>query len=81
MNPDGEGHREQAQAKSSRGEREAPDEEGEEVESPKRKVIRVESEGTQDYERESLDVSREEAEEIKFRPKRDQRPTKAYVSV
>ena len=49
MNPDGEGHREQAQAKSSRREREVPGEEGEEVKSPKRKVIRVESEETKDY--------------------------------
>ena len=36
--------------------------------SPKRKVIRVESEETQDYARESLDISREEAEEISFVP-------------
>ena len=49
VNPDGEGHREQAQAKSSRGEREVLREEGEEVTSPKRKVIQVESEETQDY--------------------------------
>ena len=31
VNPDGEGHREQAQAKSTRREREAPGEEGEEA--------------------------------------------------
>ena len=68
MNPGGEGHREQAQAKSSRREREAPGEEGEEVRDPKRKVIRVESEETQDYVKESLDLSREEAEETSFVP-------------
>ena len=61
MKPGGEGHREQAQARSSGREREVPVEEGEEVESPKRKVIRVESEETQDYVREARDLSREEA--------------------
>ena len=45
-----------------------PWDEGAEVESPKRKVIRVESEETQDYVRESLTLSREEAEEISFVP-------------
>ena len=49
--PDGEGHHEQEQVKSSRRQSEAPGEEGEEVKSPKRKVIRVESEETQDCER------------------------------
>ena len=68
MNPVGEGHREQAQAKCSRREREAPGEEGDEVKCQKRKVIRVESKDTQDYVRESLDLSREEAEEISFMP-------------
>ena len=38
-----------------------------ESQSPKRKVIRVESEETQDYVRESLNVSQEE-EEISFVP-------------
>ena len=37
----------------------APREEGAEVQSPKRKVIRVESEETQDYVRESLKLSLE----------------------
>ena len=41
LNTDGEGHREQAEAKSFRREREVPGEEGEEVKSPKRKVNRV----------------------------------------
>ena len=35
-----------------------------EVKSPKRKVIRVESEETQDYVREANDMNQEEAEEI-----------------
>ena len=68
MNPDGEGRHERVQAKSSRRESEAPGEEGEEVKSPKRKVIRVESEETQDYVREAMDLSHEEAEEISFVP-------------
>ena len=68
MNPDGEGHHELAQAKSSRRESEAPGEEGEEVKSPKRKVIRVESEETQDNVREAKDLNQEEAEEISFVP-------------
>ena len=37
-----------------------------EIQSPKRKVIRVESEETQDYDRESLNLSPEGAEEIGF---------------
>ena len=49
--------------------------------SPKGKVILVVSEETQDYVREALDLSREEAEEISFVAKCDQNPTKAYVSV
>ena len=45
-----------------------PCDEGAEVQSPKRKVIRVESEETQDHVRESLNLSQEEAEEISFVP-------------
>ena len=66
---EGESHHEQVQAKSFRKGSEAPGEDDdEEVESPKRKVIRVESEETQDYVREAKDMSREEAEEIRFVP-------------
>ena len=68
VNPDGEGHREQAQAKSSRRERESPGEEGEEVKSPKRKVIRVESEETLDHVKEAMDLSQEGAEKVSFVP-------------
>ena len=68
VNPDGEGHREQARAKSPRREREAPGEEGEEAKAPKRKVIRVESEETQDYVKGAMDLSQEDAEEISFVP-------------
>ena len=63
-----EGRHERVQAKSSRGESEAPEEEGEEVKSRKRKVIRVESSETQDYVREATDLSQEEVEEISFVP-------------
>ena len=45
----------------------APGDEGAEIQSPKRKVIRVESEETQDYVRESLNLSRDEAEETTLR--------------
>ena len=68
MNPNGEGHHERTQAKSSRRESEAPGEEGEEVKSPKRNVIRVESPETQDYVREAMGLSQEEAEKISFVP-------------
>ena len=53
------------QVNSSRRESEAPREEGEEVKSPKRKVLRVESEETQDYLR-AYDLNHEESEEISF---------------
>ena len=62
-----------------RGQSEAPGEEGEEIKSPKRKIIRVESEDTQDYVREANDVDQvdqEEGEEISFVPS-----TKAVVSL
>ena len=80
MNPEGESRHGQVQAKMARKEREnqtkmeekinekALGDEGAEVQSPKRKVIRVESEETQDYVRESLNLSQEEAEEISFVP-------------
>ena len=79
-NPEGESHHGQVRAKITRKEREnqtkieekvhgkAPSNEGAEVQSPKRKVIRVESEETQDYVRESLNLSQDEAEEISFLP-------------
>ena len=66
--PDGEGRHERVQVKSSRRGNEAPGEGGEEVKSPKRKVIRVESEETQDYVREANDLNQEESEEISFVP-------------
>ena len=48
--------------------RKGPGEEGDDVKGPKRKLIRVESEETQDYVKESLDLSWEEAEDVSFVP-------------
>ena len=61
----GEGHHEREQ-ETSRRQREAPGEEGEEIESPKRKVIRVKSE-------EAQDVRKAGSGRNKFRTERDQR--------
>ena len=47
---------------------EVPQEASAEIQSPKRKVIRVESEETQDYVCETLAISQEEAEEMGFVP-------------
>ena len=44
-------------------EKEVPGEEGEEIKSPRRKVIRVESEETQDYVRQAKSAEQEEVEE------------------
>ena len=80
VNPEGEGRHGQVRATMARKDREnqtqmeekvdgvAPGDEGAEVQSPKRKVIRVGSEETQDYVRDSLNLCREEAEEISFVP-------------
>ena len=46
----------------------APQEVGAEIQSPKRKVNRVEPEETQDYVRETLAIGQEEAEEMGFVP-------------
>ena len=91
MNPEGEGRHEQVRAKITRKEKikrrwkkrlmERPSDGGAEIQSPKRKVIRVESEETQDYLREALNLSEEGTRRNKFRAKRDQLPTKAHVLV
>ena len=86
MNPEGESRLEQIRAKNTRKKqremerevgRNALCEEGAEIQSQKRKVIRVESEETQASVRKSLNVSRDE----ELRAKRDQHPTKAHVFV
>ena len=64
---DGESRHEQVEAKLSRRGREMLNE-GEEVRSPKRKVVRVESEETQDYVREAKSTEYEEEEERTFVP-------------
>ena len=63
---DGKSHREQAEERFSRRKREVPRDGGEEIQSPKRKVIRVESEVTQDYVREAKSAEQEEEEERIF---------------
>ena len=73
-------HHERVQVKSSRRESEAPGEEGDEVKSPKRKVIRVESEETQDYVR-ANDLDHEESEEKSFVSSAISVPQKAFVSL
>ena len=66
VDPNGKGRHEREQVKKSRRQREAPGEEGEELESQQRKITRVESEETQDYVREVNDTEQEEGEEISF---------------
>ena len=71
VNPEGESRHGQVRADMARKDRESQtqmEEKVEEVQSPKRKVIRVESEETQDYVRDSLNLSLKEAEEISFVP-------------
>ena len=57
---DGEGRREQVEAKPSGRRREIPNGEGEEMESPRRKVIQVDFEKKQDYGREAKSTEQEE---------------------
>ena len=54
--------------KNHRSQSGVPGEEGEEIKSPKRKTVRVESEETQVYAREAKDTDQEEAEELSFSP-------------
>ena len=62
----GECHHERTQVNNTRKQSEAPGEEGEESKSWKRKVIRVESEETQDCVCEANDMDQEEAEKKSF---------------
>ena len=80
VNPKGESCPGHARAKMARKEKEnqatseteanqkARQEEGAEVQSPKRKIIRVESDETQDHVRDSLNFGWDEAEAISFVP-------------
>ena len=61
-NPNGAGN--EKQEKEMEVGEAAPHEASAEVQSPRRKVIRVESEETQDCLRETLAISQEEAEEM-----------------
>ena len=90
VNPEGESRHRHVRAKMARKEIEnqtrmekkanvkASWDDGAETQSPKRKVIRVESKETQGYVRESLNLSQEEAEEISFVPSA---LTRTYVLV
>ena len=64
----GEFHHERGQVKHHRSQSDVPGEEGEEIKSPKRKIIRAESEETQDYARKAKDTDQEEVEELSFVP-------------
>ena len=80
VNPEDEGRHTHARTKVARKERENQTQsekeanqialhgEGAEVQSPKSKVVRMESEETQDFVRESSNLSQEEAGEISFVP-------------
>ena len=77
---DGESRHEQVEAKLSRRGREMLNEGGE-IRSPERKVIRVESEETQDYVREGKSTEYEEEEERTFVPSAMSVPLKPFVSL
>ena len=64
----GECHHEREQVQNSRRQSDAPGEEGEEIKSPKRKIIRVAFEETKDNARKAKDSDQEEAEEMSFVP-------------
>ena len=77
---DGESRHEQAEAKLPRRGREMLNE-GEETRSPKGKVIRVESEETQDYLREGKSTENEEEEERTFVPSAISVPLNPFCDV
>ena len=68
VDSNGEGHHGRGKVKNHRSQSGVQGEEGEEIKSPKRKVIRVESEETQDYVREAKSTDQEEVEELSFVP-------------
>ena len=74
---DGKSRRKQEE-RSSRREREAP---GKEIKSPKRKVIRVESEETQDYVKRVKEYGAGRNGREDFRTERDERSARAVVSL
>ena len=80
VNLDGESRREQVKAKRSRRGREILNE-GEESLSPKRKVIRVESEETQDYVREEKSTEFEGRGREDSHTERGERSAEALVSL
>ena len=69
------------QVNNSRRDSEVPGEDGEEIESPRRTVIRVESEETHDSVREANDLNQQEAEELSFVPSAISVPQKPFFSL
>ena len=77
-----EGHHEREQSEKTRSQSDLPGEEGEEnLKARREKLIRVESEETQDHVREAKDTDQEEAEETEFRTERDQLSAKSRCFV
>ena len=74
--PQGEGRHERVQVINSRRQTEAQGEEGGVIKSPKRKIIQVESEETQDYVREANYMDQEEGEVLSFVPSASSVPQK-----
>ena len=68
VDSDGESHHGRGKVKNHRSQSGVSGEEGEEIKSPKRKVIRVEFEETQDYVSEAKNTDQEEVEELSFAP-------------
>ena len=66
VDSNGKGHHGRGKAKNHRSRSGVPG--GEEIKSPKRKVVRVESEETQDFVREAESTNQEEVEGLSFVP-------------
>ena len=68
VDSNGAGHHGRGKVKNHRSQSFVPGKEGEEIKIPKRKVIQVESEDTQDYVRDARSTDQEEVEELSFVP-------------
>ena len=66
VDSNGEGHHGRGKVKNHRSQRGVQGEEDEEIKSPKKKVIWVGSEETQDYVREAKSTDQQEVEELSF---------------
>ena len=81
VDSNGESHHGRGKVSNHRSQSGVQGEEGEEIKSLKRKVIRVDSEETQDYVRKAKSTDQEEAEELIFVPSAISVPQKAVVSM